>query len=99
MHNRGVRGHLAIIERVTGHRPPTCPWRAFYHPLVREVMAGAWASERGNINAVLGDDAPWILVQAVGAWERAVSATQSEDREINRRQRQRDAAAAKHRSR
>jgi hypothetical protein len=65
-----------------GHRPPTCPWRAYYDPLVREVMSLAWAIEGGNLPAVIGDDTPAILVEAIGVYRMAVMSTSAEERRL-----------------
>lgn len=77
-----MRKHLVIIEHITGHAPSTCPWRAFSDPLVREVMEHEWASEAGNLGAVLGTDPPHQLVSALGVFERALKATQADERRI-----------------
>ncbi len=70
-----MRGYLTTIEKVTGHAPATCPWRAFYEPIVREVVAVAWAVPDGNLEAAIGTDAPYVLVQAIGVYQRAKEAT------------------------
>jgi hypothetical protein len=70
------------MERIVGHRPVSCPWRAYYDPLVREVMALSWAVEEGNLAAATGDDPPAILLDAVGMYRQALSATLAEDRRI-----------------
>lgn len=81
-----LRAHLTSIERVTGHRPSTCPWRAFYHPLVREVLEVHWAVEQGNLAAVIGTDPPYLLVEALGIFRRALLATQAEERKLKRQE-------------
>jgi hypothetical protein len=88
-----LRGYLTTIETVTGQAPPTCPWRAFYVPIVREVMAVAWAVEGGNLAAVLGPDPAYKLTQAVGCFKRALTATQNEEARC-----QREESAAKRRA-
>jgi hypothetical protein len=70
------------IERITGHRPVSCPWRAYYDPLVREVMALSWSVESGNLGAALGDDPPAVLVDALGVYRSALAATLAEDRRL-----------------
>jgi hypothetical protein len=70
------------MERIVGHRPVSCPWRAYYDPLVREVMALSWAVEEGNLAAATGDDPPAILLDAVGMYRQALSATLAEDRRL-----------------
>lgn len=88
-----MRHHLTLVEHVTGHAPTTCPWRAFDDPLVREVMAVEWASEHGNLAAVIGSDPPFILTQALGIFERAMRATQADERRLKQ-----EAADAKRRA-
>lgn len=88
-----MRSHLTVIQRVTGHRPDTCPWRAWYHPLVHEVMRVTAFSERGNLAAVIDDDTPQILIDAVACFEAAVAATLADDRAIERKQREAERAA------
>lgn len=70
------------IERITGHRPVSCPWRAYYDPLVREVMSVSWAAEAGNLAAALGEDPPAVLVDALGVYRSALAATLAEDRRL-----------------
>lgn len=36
-----TNGVFDTVEQWTGHRPASCPWRAFSHPLVRQVI-DAW---------------------------------------------------------
>jgi hypothetical protein len=74
-----VRASLDVIERITGVRPRTCPWRSYYHPLVRAVMDAWWSIESGSLAAVIGDDPPQILIDAIGLFERARKAACSED--------------------
>lgn len=87
-----MRRHLAVIQRVTGHQPSTCPWRAWYHPLVREVMAVAPLVESGNLAAGLGDDPPHMLFEAVMRFEAAVAATRADDRALERQEREAERA-------
>lgn len=68
---------------------PTCPWRAFYDPLVKEVISVYWAKEGGNLGAVIGQDAPGILVDAIGVFVRALEMTKGEDRKIAEEERKR----------
>lgn len=72
-----------MIERVVGYRPPTCPWRAYYDPLVREVMSVSWAIENGNLPAIVTEDTPAVLVDAIGIYRMALLATIAEDRRLN----------------
>lgn len=77
-----MRGYQTTIERVTGHRPPTCPWRAFSLPIVREVLAVEWSSDKGNLTATIGTDGPAQLVAAIGLFERSVASTLADERKI-----------------
>lgn len=81
-----IRAHAATIERITGHKPSTCPWRAFYHPLVRDVLGVHWAVEHGNLAAVIGSDPPNILVEALGIFRRSMMATSAEERRLKRQE-------------
>jgi len=90
----GLRRHLDVIERVTGHAPPTCPWRAYSDPFVAEVMSHTWAVEHGNLGVTLGEDPPAVLVDGIRAYRMALLSTQAEDRRIAR-----DEAEQKRRSR
>lgn len=72
-----------MIEKIVGYEPPTCPWRAYYDPLVREVMEIWWAAEEGNLGAILGPDPVGVLVDALGVFKRAIEATIAEDRKIH----------------
>ena len=88
-----LRGHIKAIEHVTGHAPPTCPWRSFSEPIVAEVLSIAWAVPEGNLEAVTGPDSDHKLMQALGVYQRAKAATRAdEDRLI------RDEAEAKRRA-
>lgn len=76
-----ARKHLAVIERVTGYQPPTCPWRAMYDPLVRELMEQVIPAVDAGIGAVvLGDNAPAKVVEGVTQFRRALEATRHDDR-------------------
>lgn len=88
----GLHGHLDAIERITGVRPSSCPWRAFYDPLVREVQRLAWAIDSGNLAAVLTERTPAVVVDGLAAYRGAQQAVFSEERRI--RQAERDAARA-----
>jgi len=39
---------LDVIERQTGARPPTCPWKAFEDPVVRDTLELYRASRIGS---------------------------------------------------
>lgn len=77
-HDSGPKKHLDVIQRVTGHRPPTCPWRSLYHPLVQEVLSVMPLDENGNLALALGADPPGIVVDAIAAYKLALNATRAE---------------------
>lgn len=60
-----VRKHAGTVEKVTGHRPLTCPWRAMYDPLVAHTMRLAGAAQRDYATAHLGADPPAVLLDAL----------------------------------
>lgn len=94
---RPVRAHLKLIERVAGHRPPTCPWRAFYDPLVREVVALAPFATEGNLGAAWGDDPPQLLIDAYATYAAARNRTLAEDEKLRAEQEKREIEAQKRR--
>jgi hypothetical protein len=78
----GVKRHLEVMQRITGHAPPTCPWRVQYSPLVREVLAAMEHEENGNLAVGIGSDPPAILVDAIGEYKRALQAVRNDDAKI-----------------
>lgn len=78
---------LDMIEHLTGSRPPTCPWRALYAPLVQEVLAAMTFDENGNLGAALGDDPPGILIEGIAAFKSALAATRLEDMKLREAER------------
>lgn len=76
-----IRATLTSIERVAGHRPPSCPWAAFYEPIVREVLSVSWAVG-GDLDASLGPDPDSKLVDAIGVYTRAKRATERDDERL-----------------
>lgn len=87
--------HLKLIERIAGFRPPTCPWRAFYDPLVQEVLKLAHFAPDGNLAAAWGDDPEQILIDAFFVYDQAKKRTLAEDIKLQRQKEQREAEAAK----
>jgi hypothetical protein len=82
-----------VIQQITGIAATTCPWRAYYDPLVRDVVAVWWSTDKGNLGAVLGDDPPAVLVDALGVFGRSLSATQAEDARLASEKRKADSEA------
>ena len=73
-----------MIEGVAHSRPPTCPWRAFREPLVHEVLELSAAFDPPNLGAVLGQDPPALLVDAVLHYQSALKATWADDSRLRR---------------
>lgn len=88
-----IRATLGIIERITGHRPPTCPWRAFMEPIVREVLSVSWAGG-GDLAAAVGPDPDAKLLEGLGVYTRAKLATEREERRLEEENRKRNAQHA-----
>lgn len=83
-----VEGANGAIESITGVRPAGCPWRAFYDPLVGEVMQIATLAERGIAMAALGNDPPAILIDALALYERCRSQTSAHWLDQKRKERE-----------
>lgn len=71
-----VQRHADVIEHVTGHRPATCPWRAFYDPLVARAIDLSVDADGGYAMASLGPDSPELVTEALRAFRVARSAGQ-----------------------
>lgn len=82
-----------------GVKPPTCPWRVFYDPLVIEVRALVEAIDNGIGPVAFGDDPPAILLDGVNAYMRARNMTQSYDFEQEEKARKAKDAANRARRR
>lgn len=87
--DRGVRHSLDVVQKVTGTRPTTCPWRALYHPMMADVYQAHVAWDDGNLGVYLTPDEPAVLHDAVAAYRVAVIATRAEQ---DKRRRERDKA-------
>jgi hypothetical protein len=72
-----VRASLGMIERVAGYRPPTCPWRAFSEPIVREVLS---VVQLGI--AALGPDPDAVVVEGLSVYTQAKKATELDEQKI-----------------
>ena len=57
--------YFRAVEGWTGERPITCPWRAFYDPLVKDVLRLYPFYTSGQLAIVLGPDPPLYIVEAV----------------------------------
>lgn len=80
--DRGVRRSLDVVERITGCRPTTCPWRALYHPIMGEVLGLHLAWDEGNVPAFLGDDDPAVLHDALRTYRAMVLAVRGEQMKL-----------------
>lgn len=76
------------VERITGYAPPTCPWRALEHPLVRDVLGAHAFLESGQLREFWGDDPPRKLVDGLRVHDTALRLTEQADREHERKQRE-----------
>ena len=67
----------AAIEKLTGYRPPTCPWRAMYDPLIGPVIEAAMMGKAGLGHMV--PDEPAILGDAIRVYLKARNTVQAHD--------------------
>lgn len=68
------------IARIVRHTPPSCPWRPFFDPVVRDVLEAMSWWETGQLALFLGDDPPNHLVEGIGVFRRALADTREHDR-------------------
>jgi len=95
--DRAALKHLQVIGRVTGYEPTTCPWRAFYHPLVREVLAVMPMLElAGAAGSALPPNTPGILLDAIAHYRAAVASTQHEETKLRMAAAKREREAREH---
>lgn len=80
-----MAGHM---EKLTGHRPETCPWRAMYDPLVADIHGIVALKDYGD--AALGDDPPALHLDALRVYLRARGATEAHDLKQEREARERE---------
>lgn len=78
------------MERVTGTKPLTCPWRAFNDPVVREVVFASDAYDKGNLATHWGDDPPAEWLDAMRVYTQAKVATRVHYTELDRKKRERE---------
>lgn len=90
-----VQAMASHIKHLTGHHPPSCPWRAYYSPLVGEVVrvAGLLAANAAPI--ALEDDPPAIVIDGLSVYLGAKNATEVHDGEIRRKEWERERNAPK----
>lgn len=85
----GVLNQAESIERVVGHKPPTCLFRLLREPYVQECIRAYRAFETGNLAAVFPSDPAAELVDGVMVLNDAVNATREEQRKARERERKR----------
>lgn len=71
--HRGAFMAMDAIRRITGVAPHGCPWRAFTHPTVVEVLDlyDAASTDGGvDLSVVLAIDPPHHLWEGVRLWHR-----------------------------
>lgn len=90
---QSVRAALGAIESVVGVRPSTCPWRAFYDPLVVEVLDVCTLAEKSLGASYLGADPPAVLVDAVALYLRCRDAALAHNLEQQRKKSEAERAA------
>jgi hypothetical protein len=86
-----VQAQLGAIESLVGIRPQTCPWRALYHPLVREVADISALADKHLGQVRLGADPPEILLDALVIYERCKSIALAHNIEVKRKESERKA--------
>ena len=67
------------IEKLTGYRPPTCPWRAMYDPLVGPVIDLCRLGEANLGGNALTEEDPEILWEAVNIYLRSRNGVRAHD--------------------
>lgn len=83
---------LGAIEDWTGDRPPTCPWRAFWDPLVRQVLhAYPWFLKQQL--AIVEPEPSNRLVEGIAHYHHALSAVEFKQIEQERKEAQAKAGA------
>ena len=81
-------GDCEAIERVTGSRPPGCPWRVFYDPDVVAVLRAYDFWESGQCAEYWGNDPELWLVEGVRVYHNALARARADTRKIEREQRE-----------
>jgi len=78
------------IEKLTGYRPPTCPWRVFYDPIVKKTVDIAIAAEKGLGMAEIEADTPAIWLDAIKIYLAAKASVRNHDDEVERKKREQE---------
>lgn len=65
---------LVLVEKVAGHAPETCPWQAFHHPLMSEIL-DLWGAVQSGMGALLisalDEDPPAVVWEGLQLYARA----------------------------
>ncbi len=96
--DRGTVGQLDGIEKITGYRPRSCPWRAFDHPLVGVIVAAYRAcsnSDGATPALLLPSDPPAIVWNGVLHYAQGIEQFRSNARKIRDEERRRANAKRK----
>lgn len=67
-----------------GHRPPECPWKAFYDPEASEVLRAYDFFESGQLEFYTGPDPSWRLVEGVQHYHRALGIARADVRALSK---------------
>lgn len=88
--HRSIRAIAKHIEELTGHEPPSCPWRALYDPLVAEVVGLANLGDEGFGQSALEPDPPAILLDALEVFIAAKRSVRAHYQEQARKKHERE---------
>lgn len=82
------------IRHLTGRAPPSCPWRAFYSPLVDAVVNISRLGRRNLGHLALEDDPPALILDGLNVYLAARDATEAHDAEMRRKENEAQQRAA-----
>lgn len=85
---QSARNFAGFIRELTGYEPHTCPWRAFYDPIVKAVLSLRPLAEDKLIESALGPDPPAVILDAYAMYVRAYNVTRADEMEHERKQRE-----------
>ena len=77
--------YFQAVKNWTGDRPLTCPWRAFYDPLVRDVIDIYPYFSTGQLAMVLGPDPPTKIIEALGYYHTVLERISAKQFEAERK--------------
>lgn len=83
-----VRKMAEHIRQITGHEPPTCPWRVYYEPIVKAVVHLRTLAADGLAELELGPDPAAVILDAYATYLRAYNATYADEMEAERAERE-----------